>query len=65
MIIPSCFPHMVNLACKAVLAAITSVEYGKETAQDYFPDGPAPRTLLKAVVRDPIAILRSLIRGVW
>ncbi|KAF8814041.1 hypothetical protein BYT27DRAFT_7083097, partial [Phlegmacium glaucopus] len=30
-----CFPHIVNLACKAVLAAITNLQYVDDTVEDY------------------------------
>lgn len=60
----SCFPHIVNLACKAVLGAMTKVEYAAQTAEDHIPFGPQPETFWDAVSRDPIATLRSLIRAV-
>ena|SRR5882762_2974018 len=59
-----CFPHIVNLACKAVLTAITKLDFAKETAQNYVPTGPAAQTFADALRRDPIATSRSLIRGV-
>ena len=31
----SCFPHIVNLACKAALAAITDLEYIDDTVEGY------------------------------
>jgi hypothetical protein len=34
---PRCFPHIVNLACKAVLAAITNLTYAAEEAEDFVP----------------------------
>lgn len=71
---PSCFPHVVNLACEAVLSAMTATKYTKRSAPDYVPppiaselstdsegDGPG---ILEAIERDPIATLRSLIRAV-
>ena len=61
-----CFPHVVNLACKAVLSAITRIEYAAENAGDYVPIviGPRSMTFAEAITRDPIATLRSLVRGV-
>jgi len=61
-----CFPHVVNLACKAVLSAITRIEYAAENAGDYVPIviGPRSTTFAEAITRDPIATLRSLVRGV-
>jgi len=35
-----CFPHIVNLACKAVLAAITDLKYADndtEVEEEYMP----------------------------
>ena len=49
-----CFPHILNLACKAVLGAITSLEYVQDI--DYNP--------LTAARRDPVAVLRQAIRAV-
>ncbi|KAJ6586163.1 ribonuclease H-like domain-containing protein, partial [Mycena capillaripes] len=50
-----CFPHIVNLACKAVLGAITDMDFAASGAADFVP-GPAaqPRTFLDAIARDPI-----------
>lgn len=59
-----CFPHIVNLACKAVLAAMTKLEHGLSSAPDYVPKGPLPLSFLEALTRDPIATLQSLIRSV-
>lgn len=61
-----CFPHIVNLACKAVLGVITQLRYAKEDAADFVPDGeaPPPATFEEALKRDPVATTRSLIRGV-
>jgi hypothetical protein len=30
-----CFPHIVNLACKAVLGVLTELKYIDETQEDY------------------------------
>jgi hypothetical protein len=51
----SCFPHVVNLACKAVLAAITDMDFTAENAEDYNPSGTSP---------DPIVTLRTLVQVV-
>ena len=50
-----CFPHIVNLAVKAVLAVMTDLQYANPNASDYQPAENCSR-------RDPIAILRTLIR---
>ncbi|KAH6871731.1 hypothetical protein BKA70DRAFT_1130625, partial [Coprinopsis sp. MPI-PUGE-AT-0042] len=49
-----CFPHIVNLACKAVLAEITNTDYANIDEA----------TFLNAVDHDPIATLRALIRAI-
>ena len=55
IILCRCFPHIVNLACKAVLSAITNMDFAvKETEDDEF----------EGTSSDPIATLRSLIRAV-
>jgi hypothetical protein len=53
----SCFPHIVNLACKAVLAAITNLIYVDDTAEDYQDYEPG-------FSRDVIAMIRSLVNAV-
>lgn len=58
-ILISCFPHIVNLACKAALSAITNLTYAdntKEGYEDYDPDD--------VVNRDCIATVRSLVNAV-
>ena len=64
VLVSRCFPHIVNLACKAVLGAITKLEYAKENAADFVPNMPAPTTFEDVLRRDPVATTRSLIRGV-
>jgi hypothetical protein len=56
-----CFPHIVNLACQAVLSAITNLDYAKEDADDYIP---STGDMMDNLERDPIATVRSLIRAV-
>ncbi len=68
-VVLSCFPHIVNLACKAVLSAMTSLEHAQPSAQEYVPPSQsnsdsAAMGILDAILRDPIATLRSLIRAV-
>lgn len=53
----SCFPHIVNLACKAVLAAITNLNYVDDTVEGYEDYEPV-------FGRDCIAIIRSLVNAV-
>jgi hypothetical protein len=55
----SCFPHIVNLACKAALEAITEVQLAEASAPDY--EFPPTATLDE---KDSIATLRSLIVSV-
>ncbi|KAJ7701897.1 ribonuclease H-like domain-containing protein, partial [Mycena rosella] len=42
-----CFPHIVNLACKAVLGAITNMKFAAPEATDF---------------RDPVATVRTTVR---
>ncbi|KAF8841277.1 hypothetical protein BDN67DRAFT_901808 [Paxillus ammoniavirescens] len=60
----SCFPHVVNLACKAVLKAVTNLDFAKEDAADHIPTGPHAQTILDTIERDPIASVHSLVRGI-
>lgn len=60
-----CFPHIVNLACKAILEAITNLKNVAETAPNIDPTFQIPaRSLYEALERDPISLIRSLIRAV-
>ena len=54
-----CFPHVVNLACKAILAALTDLNYVREpmTAEEQV-------SFLDAMDKDPIATIRTLIHVV-
>ena len=51
----SCFPHIVNLACKATIAAITTMSYAEDQANDYEPS---------MFSKDTIATVRSLVNAV-
>ncbi|KAJ6597322.1 hypothetical protein B0H10DRAFT_2196991 [Mycena sp. CBHHK59/15] len=63
-----CFPHIVNLACKAVLGAITDMKFAAPEAADFVPhpraaddDADAP-TFLDTIHRDPVATVRTTVR---
>lgn len=56
----SCFPHIVNLACKAVISAITNPKYIDDTVEDYKDYEPG----IFSSSRDCIAIIRSLVNTV-
>jgi hypothetical protein len=60
----SCFPHVVNLACKAVLKAITNLNYAIEDVNEFVPEGPLATMFTDAIDRDPIATVRSIVRSV-
>ncbi|KAJ6545313.1 ribonuclease H-like domain-containing protein, partial [Mycena capillaripes] len=47
-----CFPHIVNLACKAILA-ITDMDFAASGAADFIPD---------AIAREPVATVRTSVR---
>jgi len=51
-----CFPHVVNLACQVVLAALTNLDYAREpqTSEEQI-------SFLEAVDKDLIAMLHALI----
>ena len=55
----SCFPHIVNLACKAVLAAITNLKYAEDLAEGYEDYEPALYDR-----KNCIATIRSLVNAV-
>ena len=57
----------MHLSCKAVLSAITTIEFAADKAPDYVPteDVPVPGASFAALIsRDPIATIRTLIRVV-
>ena len=54
----SCFPHIVNLACKAALAAITDLFYIDDTVEHYQDYEPSVHR------KDCIATIRSLVNAV-
>ncbi|SJL00252.1 uncharacterized protein ARMOST_03564 [Armillaria ostoyae] len=56
-----CFAHIVNLACKAVLTAITNIDYAHDDA-DFVPQPGQPTNFMAACRRDPIATARSVVR---
>ncbi|KAG1876015.1 hypothetical protein C8R48DRAFT_591897, partial [Suillus tomentosus] len=57
-----CFPHIVNLACKAVLRAITNMDHAQNDAIEYVPNMPPSRDFMSAIERDPIATVRTIVR---
>lgn len=57
----SCFPHVVNLTCKAVLKEITDMKFVAANAHDYVPSGPAPINFLDVLNCNPIATVRTLV----
>ncbi|KAK0442063.1 ribonuclease H-like domain-containing protein, partial [Armillaria borealis] len=57
-----CFAHIVNLACKAVLTAITDLEFAALDAADFEPTVEEANTFGAALQRDPIALVRTLVR---
>ncbi|KAF7333764.1 HAT family dimerization domain-containing protein [Mycena venus] len=57
-----CFPHIVNLACKAVLSAIINTEFAAPEASDFVPLADEATTSVDAIKRDPVATIRSTVR---
>ncbi|KAF8970640.1 ribonuclease H-like domain-containing protein, partial [Flammula alnicola] len=56
-----CFPHIVNLACKAILAAISALDFNP-IPPDEEDDDEEGGTFMDKLTDDPIACLRTLIR---
>jgi hypothetical protein len=54
----------VNLACKAVLGAITDMDFAAPEAGDFVPLDAAAVNFLDAVERDPVATIRTTVRVV-
>jgi len=54
-----CFPHIVNLACKAVLGVLTKISLIDDTQEGYEDYDPT-----EVIGRDCIATIRSLITTV-
>ncbi|KAK7021530.1 hypothetical protein R3P38DRAFT_2780753 [Favolaschia claudopus] len=50
------------VTCKAVLSAITNMDFAAPGADDFVPGGAEPRTFLDAIARDPIATVRTSVR---
>lgn len=44
-----CFPHVINLACQAVLTAVTNMDFASDSAPDF--------DLQTEVQCDPIAMI--------
>jgi hypothetical protein len=59
MLFYSCFPHIVNLACKAALATITDLSYIDNTIEDYSDYDPSV-----TYAKDCIATAHSLVNAV-
>jgi hypothetical protein len=65
LLINRCFPHIVNLACQAVIGKITNISLATITSEDYDPDPEAGGTEdTEPQPRDVIAVLRNAIRAV-
>ena len=54
----SCFPHVVNLACKAILTAISKLDY---TSVD-FDSTTRDDTFMNAIKQDLIAAIQVLVK---
>ena len=49
------FRDIVNLACKAILSAITNIDYVAESANDFKAPDDADKSLMDLLECDPIA----------
>ena len=45
-----CFSHIVNLACKAVLQAMTKLDFAAKTAADYILTAASSETFIETLV---------------
>ena len=60
----SCFPHIMNLACKAVLGAITNMDFAHQDSDvavvthDHTPAD----CFDEAIAKGPVAVIRTVIR---
>jgi hypothetical protein len=59
-----CFPHIVHLACQAILKAITDTDFADDNVVNFEPRGRPATTFMDAIDRDPIATLRAIVRQV-
>ncbi|KAJ7691514.1 ribonuclease H-like domain-containing protein [Mycena olivaceomarginata] len=59
-----CFPHVVHLACQAILKAITDMNFADSDATPFEPSGNVATTFMDAIDRDPIATLRAIVRQI-
>ncbi|KAK0184205.1 ribonuclease H-like domain-containing protein [Armillaria mellea] len=57
----SCFAHIVNLACKAVLTAITNIDYAHDDDANFVLQPGQPINFMAACRCDPIATARSIV----
>jgi len=61
----SCFPHIINLACQAIVKSITKIQYiSDEGDSEFIPMVSTARNFREAVTHDPVAHIRALIRVV-
>ena len=58
------FPHVVDIACQAVLDAITDMNYALEQADNFVPPEVQASNFVDALERDPVATIHSLIKEV-
>ncbi|PBK59590.1 hypothetical protein ARMSODRAFT_899042, partial [Armillaria solidipes] len=54
-----CFAYIVNLACKAVLGAITNLEFVASDTADFEPTSEEANTFRAALQHDPIVLIRA------
>ena len=61
----SCFPHIINLACQAIVKSITKIQYmSDEGDSEFLPTVSTARNFREAVTHDPVAHIHALIRVV-
>jgi len=58
------FPHIINLACKAVLGKITTILYATANTNEYAPPLPLYNSFAYGLQWDVIAIVYSFTKAV-
>ncbi|KAJ6614682.1 hypothetical protein B0H10DRAFT_1802927, partial [Mycena sp. CBHHK59/15] len=60
-----CFPHIVNLACKAMLREISDMDFAAKGPADFVPPQVQAATFMDVIEQDPVATVRTVVRVIW
>jgi hypothetical protein len=58
-----CFPHLVNVAVRAILKMITNISLSTDSAACHEVSSTRGRNFIEALGRDPIACRRAVVRA--